>query len=311
MKFLKGILVLSLLIACSAPVKKTISIADQQAIESEKKIDQAVEFYEAGNYAEALKLFQSIDLDKDVYGFEVANYIGIIYFKQKNYDDAKSMFRKSIRLYNEFADAHNNLGFIYFLQARYEQALNEFDVALLHDPNHENAKINLRLVDDILAKEITLETIEMFGDAKSLQSLDKKIDAYKEIIKKQPNLKEAKNNLAVCYFYKNNFKEARSILEELLKKHPKYYEAHNNYAYLLFKESENDLSKRHLMTSIKLKPSYIIALINLGEVYAADKDYVKAEKVWRTVIQVQPRNSFVISKLKNLNEKKNELDSEN
>ena len=257
-----------------------------------------------------MKIFKTIDIDKDVYGFEVANYIGIIYFKQKKYDDAKAMFRKSIKLYNEFADAHNNLGFIYFLQARYEQALNEFDVALLHDPNHENAKINLKLVDNILSKEITLETIEMFGDAKSLQSLDKKIDAYKVIIKKQPNLKEAKNNLAVCYFYKKDFKEARNILESLLIENPRYYEAHNNYAYLLFKESENDLSKRHLMTSIKLKPSYIIALINLGEVYAAEKDYVKAEKVWRTVIQVQPRNSFVISKLKKLIETKNESASE-
>ena len=43
-------------------------------------------------------------------------------------------------------------------------------------------------------------------------------------------------------------------------------------------------------------------MINLGEVFAAEKDYDKAERVWRTVISVQPRNTFVINKLKQLSE---------
>jgi Tfp pilus assembly protein PilF len=300
MKCIPLLLLFSFLFACSAPLapkkkalKKTASV--------DEIIEKAFRFFDQKKFNLALKEFQKVDIDEYEFAYEVQNYIGVIYLRKMNYKKAKAYFNDALSIEPRFADAYNNLGVLYIAQGRYELALSEFQSCLSHDPRHEKALKNRKLVDDILNKKISLETIEMFSKARNKSNYSDMAKAYEAILQKQPNLKEARNNLAVSYYYLGESSKAKKLLEALLKTNPRYHEAHNNYAYVLVHFGEEELAKRHYITSIKLKPTYTISLLNLGELFFKQKNFKDAERVWRTVLKVEPLNKQAIDLLKLLN----------
>lgn len=290
----------SVIVSCSAPVKPKV-IALKKEANTDEIIKTAFQYFDKKDFNKALKEFQKVDVDEYEFGYEVQNYIGVIYLRQMKLKKAKSYFNDALSRQPIFADPYNNLGVLYMAQGRYELALTEFQNCLTHDPTHEKALKNRKLVDDILNKKISLETIEMFSKARNKSSHKEMVKAYTEILRKQPNLKEAKNNLAVSHFYLGEKAKAKKLLEDVLKTNPRYYEAHNNYAYVLVDFGNEELAKRHYLTSIKLKPTYTISLLNLGELFYKQNNKRDAERVWRTVLKVEPQNKHAIDLLKLLN----------
>ena len=62
---------------------------------------------------------------------------------------AERAFRKAIALDPTFAKAHNNLGALLANQKHYEEAAECFGMALIHDPENEKARLNLKQLEQI------------------------------------------------------------------------------------------------------------------------------------------------------------------
>ncbi len=291
MKFIVRLLSFSLLVACSSPTKTTVL---KKEANYDAFVETAFKLFNDKKFDAALAEFKKIDVDEYEFGYEILNYIGVVYLRKMELEQAKNYFNASLAKKPNYADPYNNLGIVYLSKGRYELALSEFQACLQHDPRHEKALKNRKLVDNLLNKKISLETIEMFSKARNQTDLAQQIESYKEILSEQPNLKEAKNNLAVCYFYQKNAEMAKQLLQEVLAAEPRYYEAHNNYAFVLAEGGDQELAKRHFLTSIKLRPTYTIALINLGELYYNQGNSKNAEQIWRSFLKVE------IAKLKNI-----------
>jgi arylsulfatase A-like enzyme/Flp pilus assembly protein TadD len=116
------------------------------------------------------------------------NYLGILYFRQKDFDKALSAYRKSIDLAPRAAVTHNNLATLYltlFLKQRqptfYQQAMTAYNTSLELDPNLVSA-LNGRGSAHKFANRIN----EALGD-------------WKKAILIKPDFTDAYLNLGVTY----------------------------------------------------------------------------------------------------------------
>ncbi len=81
--------------------------------------------------------------------------------------------------------------------------------------------------------------------------IEKAIKAYKKVIKKDPKLVEAYNNLGVIYTKKAFFVAARKNFETAIRTNPYYAEAHFNLAVLLEKLGDNKRAMTHYLKFVE------------------------------------------------------------
>lgn len=86
---------------------------------------------------------KALDLCKDM--IEAHYYLGVVYFRQKKYQNAIIEAQEILRINSNMPDARYMLGAVYTAQGKYQQAEIELRQALILDPNHQSAK-------DLLAK---------------------------------------------------------------------------------------------------------------------------------------------------------------
>lgn len=99
------------------------------------------------NYAEAERLYlRAIELAPERY--DIQNNLGVIYLEQERWLDAEEVFRAltAAPTYTTPGHAYNNLGWALFQQRFHAEALENFDLAILFQPEHCLAYNNKGLV---------------------------------------------------------------------------------------------------------------------------------------------------------------------
>lgn len=141
-------------------------------------------------------------------------------------------------------------------------------------PDPKAAEINMRLGINYLQR----------GDyAIALEKLEK-------ALKQDPNLPSAHNTIAVLYQRLGKMEEAEKHFKEAVNRAPEYSEAHNNYGVFLCEQQRYDESEKHFIEAIKnpLYESTPQALENAGMCVSRIPDLVRAEKHFRTALQMNP-----------------------
>lgn len=69
--------------------------------------------------------------------------LGNLYRQQKQFESAKAMFTKSLKLQPGYAPAYNNLGLVFVAEGRWEEAKYCFNKALQGDPLLDAARSNI------------------------------------------------------------------------------------------------------------------------------------------------------------------------
>lgn len=72
--------------------------------------------------------------------------LGVLFFQEKRYDSAAVYFRQAVRADTTFADGWANLGAVQYQSGNREAAILSLQKALQLQPNHPNARNNLRLL---------------------------------------------------------------------------------------------------------------------------------------------------------------------
>jgi tetratricopeptide (TPR) repeat protein len=133
---------------------------------------------------------------------ELWNYLGILYLRKKEYQDAEKAFLESIRLDKHIAKTYNNLGTLYlskFLKYRTTQlhqlALDSFNEALKIDPKLASA-LNGRASAYVFARQI-----------------QNAIRDWELVIKIKPDFVDAYFNIAITFMQIGKKRKALNYLQ--------------------------------------------------------------------------------------------------
>jgi arylsulfatase A-like enzyme/tetratricopeptide (TPR) repeat protein len=138
---------------------------------------------------------------------EMWNYLGIVYFRKKQYDRALEAYRESIKLEPGIAKTYNNLGALYltmFLDNRdiriREQAITAFNKAI---------ELNPTLISALNGRASAYKFSGRARDA---------LNEWRKIIAVKPGFIDAYFNIAITYLQINQTKEALKYLNMLKEK---------------------------------------------------------------------------------------------
>ena len=233
-------------------------------------IQTAFELQANGKLEEAAEIYKKF-LELNPCQPDVSNLLGLIYLKQNKLNEAKELFITATEGF-PCAEFFQNLGLVHYKQKNYQMAMECFDKVLEYEPN------NLDITRDFAQMAKTSEQfsygIKFFEKALSIESNDwvgwnnlgllyektkdfqKAKECYINSLKSEKNY-EALHNLGVLQRTLRNFDESTRCLKEALKLRPNHYETMISLgmSYLSKKDFKNG-RKYYQVTKQEVKEKY-------------------------------------------------------
>ena len=193
------------------------------------------------------------------------------------------------------------------------KAINEFEKILIQDPNFTLAHYDLAVAYRDLGME------------------DEATQQYEKTIVLQPNFPEALSNLGSYYFRSGKVEQAKEMYTKAIKIYPNFIQGLSNLGAVLNKLGHPEKAIPHLKKTLELNPEFAIASFNLGnsqfalnrleeaqksyehsvemgldflsmhwklyEIHLKQKEYKKAEKELKIILEMDPLNDDAKKKL--------------
>ena len=172
--------------------------------------------------------------------------LGNTYFKNKQYEAAIQMYKKSLTLPYSYPFIHFNLGVAYEKVGLVDKAIEEYKASTSRNNDNTLAFNNLGTVYD-------------------KQGLyDLAIEAYNNALANNPYFPLSHNNLGNTYEHVGNSEKAMAEYTTALKIDNNYADAHNNLGAMYLKKGKLDDAIVELKKAAQLKPEHLDAHYNLG-----------------------------------------------
>ncbi|PID30277.1 MAG: hypothetical protein CR982_01280 [Candidatus Cloacimonadota bacterium] len=248
----------------------------------------------------------------------VAYNLGLSYYNKKEYEKAKKLYKKAIKLNPNYVNPYHNLATIFMNQKKWDDALFYFTKADQFSEKNINTLYNLGTVwfykgnfersEHYYSKVLSL-------DPKNIETL---LNLAK-VMKKQENLKEAENYLLKLLKLDNNNFEGVLMLGNILYLEKRYDEAekyysiaeninpnhisiYTNLANISFIKGEPKKAVEYYDKALMVDPNFVDALFNKANVLYMTGDKVKALEYYLKTLKVAPnhkaalKNSSVLKK---------------
>ncbi len=184
--------------------------------------------------------------------------LGNTYFKNKQYEAAIRMYKKSLSLPYSYPFIHFNLGATYEKVGLADKAIEEYKASISRNNDNTLAFNNLGTVYD-------------------KQGLyDLAVEAYNNALTNNPYFPLTHNNLGNTYEHMGNPEKAMTEYTAALKIDNNYADAHNNLGAMYLKKGILDKAIDELKKATQLKPEHLDAHYNLGIAYAMKGLYADA-----------------------------------
>jgi tetratricopeptide (TPR) repeat protein len=158
----------------------------------------AQQFDVAGNYAEAVTLYEKARHTDSLVEPVATRRLAILYDKQGQFDKARSEYEKLLQKNPRDADTLNNLGYGYYARGQWDLAEQHLRKALAANPQHEHAWINLGMT---LGQQ---------------QRYDESLNAFAKVVDRAEGL----CNLAFILTTQGKREEAKQAYTEALRLNP-------------------------------------------------------------------------------------------
>jgi tetratricopeptide (TPR) repeat protein len=299
--------------------------------------ETAVNNFKSGKYVEAAAMFQEfVDQSPNYdYGYYM---LGLSFVQMDKYDEAEDSFRKAIELNGDKFEYHHGLATACYKRRQYDKAIAALRTAegLATDQRTQYSLYSLRgfayadlgkwgdAINDLEnARKIksTGPILDRLGQAYAeLGHNDKAVPVLREAVKVTPdnaaNLArlasalidmgaEATSDAKKSAYYD----EAVQVAERFQKLKPSAYEAPNLVGRAALGAQNYPKAEAAFTRVLEQKPDYCYAMINLGKVHTAQKQWAEAESVLRQAEKCAPRMAvvyeslgFVVQKQKRLQE---------
>ena len=236
---------------------------------SNQQLNDLLEYYQAGRYADAEKLSLSITQEFPEHPF-AWKVLAVVLKLTRRINESLIVSQKSLELDPQDPEAHSNLGIILKELGKLKEAEASYKKAIELKPGYAVAHSNL-------------------GNAlKELGRLDEAETSYKKAITLKPDFAEAHNNLGNTLKDLGKLDEAEISLRQTIALKPDYAEAHNNLGITLKELGKLDEAEASYRKAIELKPDYAEAHNNLGIMLKELGRLKEAEASYRKAITLKP-----------------------
>jgi len=247
--------------------------------------ERGIIFYNDKNFDEALRCYtEAISLDPNL---DIAyNNIAVLFYDLKRFDEAEKSFRQAIAINPNSPQTYSNLGLLLNDLDRYNEAEEAYRQAIVKDPNYAAAYYNLgNLLSD--------KKLERFVEAE---------EAYRHALAKDPNFAQAYSNLGTLLSNKNvgRYAEAEEAFRQAIAKNPNYAAAYFNLGVVLKDMERSAEAEEAYQQAIAKDPNLAQAYSNLGVLLKKLKRYAEAEEAYRQAIAKDPNCATAYSNLANL-----------
>lgn len=222
-------------------------------MEIKDQINMALQFHQAGQFAEAEKKYSEI-LKLAPNNANVLNLFGLLKYQNKQFEEAISYIKKAVEI-NPSAYFYDNLGSVYRDSEKLKDAIEAYKKALELTPNDFEILFNLA-----------------FTYKKDNQT-DKAIETYQKALSINPDSADIYFNLGNLYEEKNESQTALSYYEKAIKYKPDDKEI-NYFLAILYLKTKNF---KEGWKYFEKRPSKDAAILTQSLVY---KTAVESAQLW-------------------------------
>ena len=215
---------------------------------------------------------------------KIAFLSGFRYLLSKESDRAIEAFMKAVSLDTETVETYFALASLFRDKGEIERAIG-IHQSIITRPHLDQA-IRLQALYDLAL------------DYKKAGLFDRAIDIFKEVIRRNPQKKEAYLELANVYQVLKDWDSAYAVIHRLDKITGKDHS-------IMLAHFQTEIGKKLQMEdkrraedafkkAIKINKKCIDAYLHLGDLYLKQKNIKKALGVWEEVIKISPEYSFLV-----------------
>jgi len=215
---------------------------------------------------------------------KIAFLSGFRYLLSKESDRAIEAFMKAVSLDTETVETYFALASLFRDKGEIERAIG-IHQSIITRPHLDQA-IRLQALYDLAL------------DYKKAGLFDRAIDIFKEVIRRNPQKKEAYLELANVYQVLKDWDSAYAVIHRLDKITGKDHS-------IMLAHFQTEIGKKLQMEdkrraedafkkAIKINKKCIDAYLHLGDLYLKQKNVKKALGVWEEVIKISPEYSFLV-----------------
>jgi len=244
--------------------------------------------------------------------------LGAYYLRLDQVDRATAQLKAVTRLAPQESQAHYLLALIYSSEHKYDLASSEYEIVLKYAAQNQPANTDayLYLGQLYYAQSKLPQAIEQFLRIIKLEpenttalyllgsvyadnnERSKAIEAFRHVLELQPDNDEALNSLGYMYAEEGiHLDEALQMVREAIQTDPLNGAYYDSLGWVLYKKG---MYARALM-ALQKAAMYIqdpLLYEHMGDVYKAQKDLAQARKFWRKSLDLDPHQSSVQQKIK-------------
>jgi tetratricopeptide (TPR) repeat protein len=201
---------------------------------------------------------------------EAYDFLGIIYYSQRDYENALHAFQHALQLAPNSARTRNDLANVYLAQEKFDLAEKEFRTVLRFDSANRDANYNLGVL--LLRNGLPSQAIPHFQRVR-------------------PATLDAQLNLVRAYLRSSRTAEGLKLATEISTLHKDEMQAHFTLGVLLGSEQQYRAAQPELEKANALQPETFEILYNLGQVYLREGEFDKAELFVNRALKLKPDSS--------------------
>ena len=260
-----------------------------------KDMQEIVALYNQGNFTAGIKKCEKL-FDSNITNPVFLLFYGLFHHSLENNEEAKSLYKKSLKIKPNFIDALVNLGRLYtysdfdksFFNLNKAYELNKKSVGILNHlgdlhfkyEKYEKAQeyfleaLNLNPSDNISMSNLGICLYRLGDTENAITSLNKSLDI-------EPNYISALNNLAVIYMDLEKYQEGLSLIEKVISLDKNNYLANKNLGLLYTKLEDFEKAKIFLENALNYNKgddelNFIYDSVNNKTPKNAPLDYVES-----------------------------------
>lgn len=246
--------------------------------------------------------------------------VGTLFQQKKDYLKALKSYESVLTLYPDNVQANLYKAQVLALMGNKDESLKAYKKVLSVDPANSVAKAEIVgvLKDTMSPNEFVAYLSEKASSDKSMQAMlydyayklhkesktDEAINAYNAVLKSNPANVDAYVNLAICYASKNDYENARNVLNNAKSKFPT-----NNLVLKTLQDVQNDSISTVLASASKLyeakdfngalrqymsvRPATEDSLLGIAACYQSLEDFDNAIVYYKKAMEVSPKNSEI------------------
>lgn len=270
---------------------------------------KAKKYVENNNYIDALSFYRKA-VEKDPENLEYRLDLAQVFTEMGYYEESNQILLYILQKDDGKADCYFCLGCNFLGLQEYERAKECFEKYLQLDPDGIYSEDAQDLLDILQSHEIYFDNdVEVIlnpgreklyklankgKDFLDMGDYSRAIRCLESVVKKDPSLIFARNNLALAYFCVGRLDDAIHVCQEVLKDQPQNVHANCNIAIFYREKGLEEESEKHLQAVLSMETNDPEEIHKIAVTLCELKRHKEANKFLKRLLQYKPYDIKVL-----------------